>query len=137
MAEEDIKKIIKEVNRHQNILYEKFHGEVKVIAEQYTDIKNTLDEHTEILDSHTEMIGSMKTDIKIIKDNLDEHTRILGEHTRMLGEHTEMIGSMKTDIEIIKTNIEFIKNSLKRKVDLEEFETLEKRVRLLESRIKV
>jgi hypothetical protein len=47
-----------------------------------------------------------------------------------------MIGAMKVDIEIIKNDIEIIKNSLRKKVDFEEFEALEKRVRILESKIK-
>lgn len=71
MTKMDSKKIIEEINRHQNILYEKFQGEVKVIAEQYTDIRNTLDEHTQILDSHTEMISSIKEDIEIIKLDIE------------------------------------------------------------------
>jgi len=34
----------------------------------------------------------------------------------------------------MKKDIEFIKNSLKRKVDIEEFEALEKRIVILESK---
>jgi hypothetical protein len=41
---------------------------------------------------------------------------------------------MKVDIEVIKTDIEFIKHSLKRKVDIDEFAALERRVALLEKR---
>jgi hypothetical protein len=50
--------------------------------------------------------------------------------------HTEMIRSMKEDIGIIKTDMEFVKNSLKRKVDIEEFSALEKRVAALESKVR-
>ena len=43
---------------------------------------------------------------------------------------------MKNDIsknmEIMKTDIEFIKHGLKRKIDVEEFAALERRVALLE-----
>lgn len=46
-----------------------------------------------------------------------------------------MIGSIKEDIGIIKTDMEFVKNSLKRKVDIEEFSVLEKRVSALESKV--
>lgn len=47
----------------------------------------------------------------------------------------EMTAKNTEDIEIIKSDIEFIKNSFKKKVDLEEFEALEKRVLLLENKI--
>jgi len=47
-----------------------------------------------------------------------------------------MIVSMKEDIEITKVDVEFIKNSLKRKVDVDEFSVLEKRVAALESKVK-
>ncbi len=48
-----------------------------------------------------------------------------------------MMVSMKEDIEITKVDVEFIKNSLKRKVDIEEFVVLEKRVAALESKVRV
>ena len=41
---------------------------------------------------------------------------------------------MSENIEIIKVNIEFVKDSLKQKVDVDEFATLERRVSVLESR---
>ncbi len=72
---------------------------VSLVAEQYGDIKKTLDNHTKILDNHTEMIGYVKM-----------------------------------DIEVIKADIAFIKGGLKRKVDVEEFSALERRVALLENR---
>ncbi|WP_179293931.1 hypothetical protein [Candidatus Methanoperedens nitratireducens] len=43
---------------------------------------------------------------------------------------------MKEDIGIMKTDMEFIKNSLKRKVDIDEFSVLEKRVAALESKVR-
>jgi peptidoglycan hydrolase CwlO-like protein len=60
-----------------------------------------------------------------------------GDINKKLDGHTEMIGSMKVDLEIIKTDVEFIKNSLKIKVDLEEFSALERRVALLEKRLRL
>ncbi|MBI2099870.1 MAG: hypothetical protein HYT48_00845 [Candidatus Vogelbacteria bacterium] len=51
-----------------------------------------------------------------------------------LKSNTEMIGKMAVDIEIIKEDIAFIKGDLKKKVDLDEFRTLERRVALLEKR---
>ena len=85
--------------RHLEMLIEDAHDDIKLIAEQYGDIKQTLD-----------------------------------EHGRILKEHTELFVSILTDIEIMKADIEFIKNSLKKKVDVEEFAALERRVALLEKR---
>lgn len=103
-----LKKILEEqrgdYQRYLGVAVKNFESKMDIIAEQYLDIKKTLDSHTEILNSHTKTLDS----------------------------HTEMIGSMKVDIEIIKTDAEFIKNSLKKKVDMEEFEALEKRVIRLE-----
>lgn len=46
----------------------------------------------------------------------------------------EMVAKNTEDIEVIKLEITFIKNILKRKVDMDEFESLEKRVAILERR---
>ncbi|TSC96589.1 MAG: hypothetical protein Athens071426_149 [Parcubacteria group bacterium Athens0714_26] len=86
--------------RHLGVIIENVDDKVSLLAEQYGDIKKTLDSHTEILNSHTEMIVK----------------------------NTE-------DIEIIKSDTSFIKNSLKVKVDLEEFKYLEQRVSLLEKKL--
>jgi len=48
---------------------------------------------------------------------------------------TEMTAKSTEDIEIIKSDIEFIKNSLKKKIDIDEFAVLEKRVALLERKL--
>ncbi|MFZ2603500.1 MAG: hypothetical protein WAX79_05830, partial [Candidatus Omnitrophota bacterium] len=64
--------------------------------------------------SHTEMIGSTAIDVETLKG--------------MTAKNTE-------NIEIIKSDIEFIKNSLKKKVDIDEFAFLEKRVVLLERKL--
>ena len=67
MIKNDDKKIVEEIKRHQDFLYEKFQGDVQIIAEQYSSIQGKLDSHSKILDFHTEMIGSIKEDIEIMK----------------------------------------------------------------------
>lgn len=52
-----------------------------------------------------------------------------------LDSHTETIGGIKEDIEIIKSNIEILKSGMRMKVDYQDFEALEKRVRLVESKL--
>ena len=81
------------------VILESLDGKISLVAEQYGDIKTTLD-----------------------------------AHTKTLALHTEMIGALTIDMAIVKEDVEFIKNSLKRKVDVEEFAALERRVALLEKR---
>ncbi len=44
----------------------------------------------------------------------------------------EMVGALMEDVTIIKDNVEFLKGGMRKKVDIEEFQTLERRVSLLE-----
>jgi hypothetical protein len=71
-------------------------------------------------------------------EHIDEKVGLVIEQfggiNRKLDSHTEMLGSVKVDLEIVKADIEFIKHSLKKKVDIDEFATLERRVALLEKR---
>jgi len=75
---------------------------------------------------------------KILKEQRGEYQRYLGaamEHFESeVGAIAEQYGNIIFKIEVINENIEFIKNSLKIKVDLEEFSALERRVTLLEKR---
>ena len=77
---------------HFGILLEAVSDNVKLVAEQYGDIKRTLDSHT------------------------------------------EMIGRLAVNLEVVKEDMGFVKNSLKKKIDVEEFSALERRVTLLERR---
>jgi len=64
--------------------------------------------------------------VGIFKENLESQIQLIGEQ----------FGSMMENIEIIKSDVQFIKSSLKKKVDYDEFDALVLRVSLLESRIK-
>lgn len=48
---------------------------------------------------------------------------------------THSVDGLRDDIQIIKNNVEFIKDSLKKKVDYEEFIALEKRVSRMEAKV--
>jgi len=91
---------------------EEYQRYIKAVSEDFTSKVNLIGE---------QYLG-IKEDIRGIRETLDGHT--------------EMIGSMKVDIEVIKTDIGFIKNSLKKKVDLDEFVALNKRVAVLEESVK-
>lgn len=97
--EKKLKGILKErseeFQRYVKILSEESASGLKLVSEQYSSIKETLDSNT------------------------------------------EMTASIKEDVEIIKLDIEFIKSSLKKKVDAEEFSVLEKRVAFLESKMRI
>ncbi len=92
--------------RHLGVKIESTDHKFDLIAEQYGDIKKTLDVHTKMLESHSEMIGELSVNMQIVK----------------------------RDIEIMKADIEFIKQGLKKKVDADEFSSLERRVAVLERR---
>ena len=76
------------------------------MAEQYSNINQKLD-------SHSEMIVEMKEDIEAIKDD---------------------IVIMKKDIVIIKEDAEVIKDILDKKIDHGDFVLLERRVLALETK---
>ena len=57
-----------------------------------------------------------------------------GEIVKTLGMVQEDIRAMKKDMEVTKQDIEFIKHGFKKKVDVDEFAALERRVSLLERR---
>ncbi len=75
--------------RHLGVKIEAVEHNVTLIAEQFGDVKRTLDSHSQILASHTEMIGKIAIDSSIIKED-----------------------------------VEFIKSSLKKKIDVEEFSAM-------------
>lgn len=90
-----------DIKRYTGALSEEFKGQVKAVAEQYSDLQK---------------------DVSGIKKTLESHS--------------EMIGKLAVDVEIVKANVEFIKGSLKKKVDYDEFLALERRMSLLESKVK-
>lgn len=74
----------------------------------------------------------------ILKEQREEYQNYLGvvvEDVRSsLKLIAEMVGKNTEDIDIMKTDLEFIKNGLKKKVDIDEFSALERRVAVLEKR---
>ena len=77
--------------------------------------------------------------LKVVAENFSSQVKVIGKQygsiQERLNEHTEMIGSIMENMEVIKSDVEIIKNSLKKKVDLEEFAMLEKRVIILENKL--
>ncbi|MFH0792246.1 MAG: hypothetical protein V1905_03475 [bacterium] len=74
------------------------------------------------------LVAEQTSQIPEIKDKIDDLTgdiRIVKE---------DML-TVKKDMVIVKTDLEFIKGALKKKVDIDEFSALERRVISLESRL--
>ena len=111
--------------RHLGVLIERVDDNVKLVAEQHGDIKKDIGGIKKTLDSHTEMIGNLAVELEIVKGDV-KTTKV--ELEIIKGD----VKTTKIDIEIIKTDIEFIKNSVKKKIDIDEFAALERRVVLLE-----
>lgn len=98
----------KKLERHNEILYEKFRGDVKILSEGWAYVKDKVEQLAE-----NQEIMSVKLDAVI-----------------------EMASESKQDISTIKSDISVIKYDLKEKVDRSEFAALEKRVILLENKIR-
>ncbi len=109
--EEKLREILKgqqqEYQRHLGILTESFESQVKIVAESVSGIQQQLI-------AIREMVAMNTKNIEVIR---------------------EMVAMNSKDIEIIKADIQFIKQSFKHKIDLEEFENLEKRVLFLEKKV--
>ena len=69
----------------------------------------------------------------IIKEDFDSKIGLIGEQ---YGTIKEMMGTIAEDMQIVKSDIEFIKGSLRKKVDYDEFQALERRVAMLESKVR-
>jgi len=116
-------KKIEEVKRHFDICKEDFDGKVVLIGEQYGSIQEKLTEHD-------------KNFQKIDKNfqRIDKKFQGIDKNFQRIDKNFQRINGT---LEIVKNDIELIKYSLKKKVDIEDFEALESRVRTLESKIKL
>ena len=86
------------------------------------DFKKLLKEQTEEIKRHEKvLLEEFQTQLKVVSEVQLEHSRKLDALLEMIANNTE--------------NLELIKSMLRRKVDIDEFEALEKRVMLLEKKI--
>ena len=74
----------------------------------------------------------------LLKEDFDSKVKLLTEQyssiKETLNSHDEKFSSIEENIEIMKVDVAFIKSGIKKKVDIEEFEALEKRVIILEAK---
>jgi hypothetical protein len=76
------------------------------------------------------LVEGLRSDFRVVAEVVTSHNDKLDAVMEMVAQNTE-------DIAIMKTDLSFIKQNLKRKVDIDEFEVLEKRVLFLENKLKI
>ena len=98
----------------------------RVLSRYNQDVKRHMSALSEEFQGRVQGIAEQYGDIQ----------KTLKSHTTLLESHTEMIGRLAVDVEVVKTNVEFLKGGMKKKVDYDEFLALERRLSLVESKIK-
>src|SRR3989338_9576376 len=88
----------------------------------------------------TEQRKEYQTYLGTLAEDFQSQTKLIAESVSGIQHQLETIRDMVAqnteDIEVIKADTQVIKQNLKRKVDLEEFEGLEKRVFFLEKKLR-
>lgn len=112
MAKDDIRQILKEYSeetkRHFGVVAEDLRGEIRLVAEQVAANAEKLEEHDQRFDAIDQRFDRIENRIEAVE----------------------------SDVGVIKDDVAFIKNELTQKVSREEFVVLEKRLSLLETRVK-
>lgn len=130
MEEKKFKQILREHTdetlRHQKMLLEEFDKKIGVVAEVQLDQRERLIR----IEKKVEKIDDLEFAVKGLTRTQIVHSKKLDEHSHKLDVILEMIAN-NTE------NIELIKGMLKRKVDLEEFEALARRVTFLEKKARL
>jgi DNA repair exonuclease SbcCD ATPase subunit len=87
-------------------------------AKSDEDMKRHVSALSEDFQSRVEAIGEQFGGLNNRLDSVDKR----------LDSHSEMVGKLLVSMDVVKTNVEFMKDSLKKKVDYDEFIALERRV---------
>lgn len=98
------------------------------VGQELRNLGALIEDNNHKLGGVAEQYTGLQKDVSGIKKTLESHTE-------MIGKLTENVETVKGDIEIIKDDIEIIKGGLRKKVDYDEFVTLEKRVSRMESKV--
>jgi len=102
-----------------------------------SEIDKILKRHNKEVMRHFDIVAEgIKDEVAIIAEQYGDIRQDISSIKETLNTHTEMIGSMAEDVSIIKADVEFLKGGLKKKVDYEEFAALERRLALVESKIR-
>jgi len=98
-------------------------------------LKRILKEHQKHSDAK---FNELKRYFGVAREDFDSKVKLIAEQYDTIIEkldfHEARLVSIEKNIEIMKVDISFIKNGLKKKVDVEEFEALERRIAILEAK---
>ena len=117
------KKVLKKLDVHSNDDVKRYVG---AVAEHFGDQVSAV----------AEQISGLYEKFDVVDKRFDEVDKRFGEVDKKLNIHTEMIGGIMEDVAIIKSDVEFLKAGMRAKVDYKDFEALERRVRLMEAKMR-
>jgi len=101
------------------------------------DIKEVLTEYKEETKRHFDVVAEdLKGKMDTISEQVAGNTEDITSIKEKLEEHDQRFNKIDETLETIKIDIEFIKNDLKQKISRDEFAILEKRVSMLEAKMK-
>lgn len=99
-------------------------------------VEKDFQKFTKEIKRHFDVVAEdIQSNIKLLAESVEGIQKQLIILRDMVAQNTEDIEIMRANMEVIKMDIQTIKQNLKRKVDTEEFETLEKRVLFLERKL--
>jgi chromosome segregation ATPase len=120
----EVKIELKQEMRNLGALVEQVNHNVMAIAEQYGDVKKTLD-------SHTEMIGNIAIDVTVLKSDvsvLKSDVSVLKSDVSILKSDVSILKSdvsvLKADVSELEIDMKEVKHNLKNNVTKQEFNIL-------------
>jgi len=121
------------------ILLEDINAKYDGLIEGHGATDERLDRIESKLDATVEMVGSLATDVSILKTDVGTLKTDVGSLATDVSILKTDVGTLKTDVgsltinmEIVKQDIEIIKGGMRKKIEVEEFSALERRVLVLE-----
>ncbi len=101
------------------------------------EIKKILREYADETKRHFDVvIEGAKGEIKIVAEQVAANTEKLEEHDQRFDAIDQRFDKIEDTLEVIKGDISLIKNELTQKVSRDEFIVLEKRLSLLETKVR-
>lgn len=85
--------------------------------------------------SDNALIPALKQEFRNLGALIEDNNHKLSAVAEQVGDILVRTTNIEMNIDVIKSDVEIIKNSLKRKVDIEDFEALVRRVSVLEKRV--
>lgn len=102
------------------------------------NIEQILRKYTDEVKRHFDIAQeNFTSQVKLIAEQYESIIKRLDGHDQKFARIEKTITKVQVDIEIMKIDIAFIKSGLKQKVDVEEFQALEKRVAMLEAKSQI